>query len=395
MTSTSPTPFAPSVESAARGGTWQTAKDLPFEVNWQGADDNPVQLEDGRVLVAGGQDTNFGSVSTCALFNPVLGTWTTTGPLAEGRSGHTLTRLEDGTVLAAGGYPAPRTSPAGLATAERFNPVTEKWTSAGTMSVGRTAHSATRLADGRVLVAGGYADRSGSTGTTASAEIYDPNAKTWTSVDPMNDARSVHQAVLLRDKRVLVIGGTTDVGSGAYTDLAFCEIFDPATGKWTPTGSTSRPRFDNTATVLRDGTVLVTGGGWPGWVAGWVFRSGSDWTTERYNPMTGTWTRDADLSCTRLYHRAVLLPDGRVLAIGGADASNMTTGLRSAALYDPVTKQWQPVAGLATGRWAFGALALADGRVLVTGGVDHVDGSSSAWGLTASTEIFTPMEGEQ
>ncbi|MFD6161350.1 Kelch repeat-containing protein [Nocardia sp. NPDC060256] len=376
-------------------GSWQIAKDSPLAVNWQGMDDNPVQLADGRVLIAGGQDPNFGSGSGCAVFDPGTGAWTGTGPLTQGRSGHTLTRLRDGTVLAAGGYPTPQTSPAGLATAERFDPVAGKWVTAGTMSVGRTAHSATLLADKRVLVAGGYADRSGTSGTTGTAEIYDPDAKTWTPTAPMNDARSVHQAVLLHDGRVLVIGGTADVGSGTYTDLAFCEIFDPATEQWTPTGSTARPRFDNTATVLHDGTVLVTGGGWPGWVAGRVFNAGSDWTTERYNPMTGTWARDADLSCARLYHRAALLRDGRVLVIGGANARSMSAGLRSAEIYDPDTKRWQPAAGLGTGRWAFGALALTDGRVLVTGGVDHLDGSSNNWRLTASTEIYTPPKGEQ
>ncbi|MFC9439761.1 Kelch repeat-containing protein [Nocardia sp. NPDC057030] len=376
-------------------GVWRSAKDAPVAVNWQGMGDNPVQLADGRVLIAGGQGTNFGSVSACAVFDPGPGTWTTTGPLTEARSGHTLTRLPDGTVLATGGYPMPQNTFAGLATAERFDPIAGKWISAGSMSVGRTAHSATLLADGRVLVAGGYADRSGTSGTTATAEIYDPDAKTWTKIKPMNDARSVHQAVLLLDGRVLVIGGTADVGSGTYTDLAFCEIFDPATGEWTPTGSTARPRFDNTATVLLDGTVLVTGGGWPGWVAGWAFNTGSDWTTERYNPATGVWTRDTDLSCARLYHRAALLHDGRVLVIGGANAKNMSTGLRSTAIYDPATMSWHQAAGLATGRWAFGALALADGRVLVTGGVDHLDGSSTNWRLTASTEIYTPAEGEQ
>ncbi|MEU7144802.1 kelch repeat-containing protein [Nocardia sp. NPDC046473] len=391
MTSISTTEF----EASTEAGAWHAAKDVPLAVNWQGMGDNPVQLADGHVLIAGGQDTNFGSASACALFNPGLGTWTTTGALAEGRSGHTLTRLPDGSVLAAGGLPTPQTSNAGLATAERFDPVAGKWVAAGSMSVGRTAHSATLLADGRVLLAGGYADRSGSSGTTATAEIYDPTAKTWTPIESMNDARSVHQSVLLHDGRVLVIGGTADVGSGTYTDLAFCEIFDPATGKWTPTGSTARPRFDATATVLRDGTVLVTGGGWPGWVAGWVFNTGSDWTTERYSPITGTWTRDADLPCARLYHRAALLRDGRVLVIGGANASNVSTGLRNAALYDPTTKTWQQAAGLATGRWAFGALALDDGRVLVVGGVDHLDGSSTNWRLTASTEIYTPSEGEQ
>ncbi|WP_107655422.1 Kelch repeat-containing protein [Nocardia suismassiliense] len=395
MTRAGTTEFG-AVGRAADGGTWTPAKDLPVAVNWQSPDENVVLLTDGRALVAGGQDANFASVPTGAVFDPAARAWTTTGPLAQARSGHSITALDDGTALAVGGFPTSRVSPAGLATAERFHPVAGKWEPAGTMSVGRTAHSATRLADGRVLVTGGYADRSGTTGTAASAEIYDPNAETWTPVAPMDDARAAHQAVLLRDGRVLVIGGTATVGGGSYTGLAFCEIYDPVADTWRPTGSMARPRFDNTATVLRDGTVLVTGGGYSGWVAGWVFNAHNDWTTERYNPATGGWTRESDLSCARLFHCAVLLPDGRVLVLGGANApTGLLTGYRSAELYDPRTRKWQPAAGTATGRWAFGALALGDGRVLVTGGVEHIDWSANNWKLTASTEIYTPPEGEQ
>ncbi|QBS44352.1 kelch repeat-containing protein [Nocardia sp. CS682] len=379
----------------ADGGTWTPAKNLPVAVNWQSPDENAVLLTDGRVLVAGGEGAKFASVSAGAVFDPVARAWTSTGPLAQVRAGHSLTALADGTALAVGGFPTPRVSPAGSATAERYNPTDGTWEPAGTMTVARTAHSATRLADGRVLVAGGRADRSSTTGTSASAEIYDPDAETWTSIAPMNDARAAHQAVLLRDGRVLVIGGTANVGGAGYTGLAFCEIYDPVADAWRPTGSMARPRFDNTATVLRDGTVLVTGGGSSGWIAGWVFNAHHDWTTERYNPVTGAWTRESDLSCARLFHRAVLLPDGRVLVIGGANAFGLLTGYRSAELYDPRTRKWHPVTGTATGRWGFGAVALDDGRVLVTGGVEHIDWSADDWELTASTEIYTPAEGEQ
>ncbi|MFI6996944.1 kelch repeat-containing protein [Nocardia sp. NPDC050175] len=397
MTSLSTTEFDATAAVDGAGGTWTSVKDAPVAVNWQGADDNAVLLADGRVLVAGGQEVGFRSSPASAVFDPGPGSWTATGPLRTGRSGHTLTLLPDGTVLATGGLPTPEVSPAGLATAERFDPKTRTWgpASPNPMSAERAAHTATLLADGRVLLAGGYATRANVESTTDSAEIYDPIAKTWTPTAPMNEARSVHTAVLLHDGRVLVIGGTVSVGRGHYTALAFCEVFDPVTGTWTPTGSMARPRFDNTATVLTDGTVLVTGGGWRGWIADWVFNAHNDWTTERYNPTSGTWSRDADLSCARLYHRAVLLRDGRVLVLGGVDASNMSTGFRSTALYDPLTRQWSPAAGLATGRWAFGALALADGRVLVTGGVEHLDWSATDWRLTVSTEIYTPPKGEQ
>lgn len=374
------------------GGTWTEAGELPVAVNWQAPDENAVVLADGRVLVSGGQDTNFAAVANCAVFEPSTGIWSTTGSLVTARSAHSTTLLADGTVLIVGGLTR-TVRPSDMAPSERYDPVTGTWSPASESSPARAAHSATRLADGRVLVAGGYTERGQTFASAATAEIYDPIAHTWTSTTPMNDARDSHQAVLLRDGRVLVIGGTVSTGDGTYAGLALCEIFDPHSGTWTATGSMARPRWNNTATVLADGAVLVTGGGWSGMVAGWVYNTHGDWTTERFDPATGIWTRDDDLSCVRVWHRAVPLHDGRVLIVGGGNGPAMRVGYRSCALYDPHTRSWRPAAGLHTGRWGFAAVALADGRVLVSGGVDDIDQSKNTWNLTNTTEIFTPPEG--
>ncbi|WP_063043906.1 Kelch repeat-containing protein [Nocardia pseudovaccinii] len=372
------------------GGAWSAAGRLPVAVNLQAPDDNAVVLNDGRVLLVGGTDATFAPVPTCAVFDPVARVWTMTGSLAAPRHTHSTTLLADGTVLAVGGLAS---GPPGLATAERYNPIAGSWSPAGEFAVGRAAHTATRLADGRVLVAGGYSLRQGTFASTAEAAIYDPVGDTWTATKPMNEARDTHRAVLLRDGRVLVIGGASAVGAGSYTGLALCEIFDPHTGAWTPTGSMARPRWNNTATVLADGTVLVTGGGWSGMVSGWVYNAHGDWTTERFDPATGRWTRDADLPNARLWHRAVPLHDGRVLVVGGGSAPALAVGYRSCALYDPRTRGWRRAAGLRTGRWAFAAVPLLDGRVLVTGGVDDLDQSKNIWNLTDTTELYTPPEG--
>jgi hypothetical protein len=378
-------------DAGARGGSWRSVGKLPAALNWQSPDENAVLLDDGRVLVAGGTGAGFASVADCSVFDPDPGTWQKSASLSRPRALHTLTRLKDGSVLAAGGYAAD-SGFAGVATVERYYPKDKVWKPTTPMTRPRSAHTATLLADGRVLVTGGYADRAGTVAATSAAEVYDPKLETWTpTTTPMIDSRAGHQAVLLRDSRVLVIGGTVATGDdGAYTGLAFCEIFTPATDSWTPTGGMARPRWNNTTSLLPDGSVLVTGGGWPSWIDGWVYNSLGDWTAERYNPTTGLWSRDDDLSCARVWHRAVPLPDGRLLIMGGGNGVGLMTGFRSCAVYDPLTRGWEPAAGMATGRWGFLAVPLPDGQVLVAGGIEHINRSAGPWLLTDSTEIYAP-----
>ncbi|MFC9688249.1 Kelch repeat-containing protein [Kribbella sp. NPDC056951] len=375
-------------------GTWSPAGDLPVATEWQGQSEGAVLLNDGRVLVAGGSGPSYRAMRSAALFNPGPNKWLPTTALSTERQLHSLTRLADGTVLAAGGTNTGPAFPAkGLKSVERFNPVLETWTATGDLIEPRTAHTATLLPDGRVLVAGGRTERTpDSQGTTTSAELYDPKAGTWSATGAMTDPRSDHQAVLLRDGRVMVIGGQRYTGNGDVATLAFCEIYNPATGRWTPTGSLTSPRSLHTATLLRDGTVFVTGGGWPGMVADWVYNAHSDWTTERYDPATGRWTRAEDMSSARTFHRAVVLGSGRVLIVAGGNGPALYAGFRSTALYDPINRSWAAGAGLTTGRWACTATELADGRVLVTGGIENVawDQPIDEATIVTSTEIFTP-----
>ena len=151
---------------------------------------------------------------------------------------HTATLLADGTVLVAGGM-----NSGWPQAAERYNPATNKWSSAGTMSTGRADATATRLLDGRVLVAGGD-----NPGELASAELYDPATNRWTLTGSLSTARA-GDAVRLADGRVLINGSWRG------------EVYSPATGTWTPTGDNVY-RYGGALALLGDGRALEAGGGY-------------------------------------------------------------------------------------------------------------------------------------
>ncbi|WP_181791422.1 Kelch repeat-containing protein [Streptomyces phytophilus] len=385
----------PAADAAPATGTWSAAGKLPGTTYWAGAGAGAVTLADGTVLMAGGEERARNAQDTAALFDPATKEWQPTSALSVSRRLHTLTKLNDGRVLAAGGLSGPYggVSQAGVSSAEVYDPTTRGWTATGAMHESRFAHSATLLADGRVLVSGGIAPRSAlSQRALASAEIYDPASGEWTpTAEPMNDARAGHPAVLLRNGTVLAAGGMAPIGRGLYAGQSFCEVYDPAAGTWTPTGDLGSVRKSHQATLLRDGTVLVTGGDSPGLQDDWTYNPYSQWTAERYDPARGVWTAAEGMSTGRSHHRAVLLRSGRVLVIGGTDDSTFDVGYQNAEVYDPATRGWTPTTGMVEGRWAFAAAELADGAVLVAGGLVRSGAAVPDNGdvVTDSTEFFT------
>lgn len=370
-------------------GTWTPAGVLPTPAAWYGQHDGPVLLESGDVVVAGGADAAGRSVRDTAVFDTEHDEWhPANGTLHTPRRLHSLTRLADGRVLAAGGL----NGSADLSSAELFDPATGQWTTTGSLDTGRWGHSATLLPDGSVLVAGGSAARSGG-GATAlrSAERFDPDHGEWHSAPAMTDARTAHTAVQLATGVILVVGGVAPVGAADDPALAFCELYDPDRDRWTTTGSLSRGRRHHRATLLSGGAVLVTGGTAPGSPGTAPFDPFSQRTVERFDPATGVWTPVAPMPSGRAFHRAVALPDNQLLVVGGAASDRDESGFRSALGYDANDNEWAPVPGLAEGRWSFAALALADDRVLVAGGVAR-SGLAAAdpdtTELLATTEVF-------
>ena len=145
-----------------------------------------------------------------------------------------------------------------VTSAEIYDEATNTWTFNGSMNVGRGEFANVVLNDGRVLVMGGITELSENGQPIASAEIYDPVTGTWTLTGSMSTAREDHTAVRLLDGRVLVAGGAT---SEDVPRLSSAEIFDPNTGQWTPTGdmTTGRSEEEYGGIRLRDGRVLMPG----------------------------------------------------------------------------------------------------------------------------------------
>jgi hypothetical protein len=371
-------------------GAWTSAGNLPTATSWNGQHDGPVLLTDGKVLAAGGANATGTSLATSAVFDQAAGTWQTAGTLNTPRRLHSLTRLPDGRVLAAGGL----NGSTGLASAEIFDPDTRQWTVTGPLATARWGHSAALLPDGSIHVAGGSAVRSASAGgTTAlrSAERFEPDDGEWLPAAAMGDARTAHSAVPLADGVLLVVSGVVPVGAADDPALAFCELYDPELDRWTPTGSLLRGRHHHRATRLADDTVLVTGGTAPGSPGTAPFDPFSQRTVELFDPATGAWTARAAMPSGRALHRAVPLPGDRVLVVGGTAGDRDDAGFRSALVYDTVADEWAPAAGLATGRWSFAATALTDDRVLVAGGVARsglAAADSAGAELVATTELF-------
>lgn len=345
-------PAAEAASTPGVPGTWSPAGTLPVAVSTV----DLVTLPSGAVLLAGGTDVTGAPVAATALFDPTSDSWTAGPSLGAARQRHTTTRLADGRVLVAGGSAA-------SASAEVFDPAARRWTPTPAMTAVRHGHTATRLLDDRVLVAGGTDARGAAVST---AELYDPVTGTWTATGPMTDARADHQAVPLRGGQVLVVGGLLPSGDGRATALAYCEIYDPATGEWTPTGSLAEPRAGHQAVPLPNGRVLVTGGD-PFVAADGTFDPHSLASVELFDPATGTWHPVRPMpGGGRSGHRALTLRSGAVLVTGGTGAPEKTAGYRSVLVFDAGT--WTTLGGLLTGRGAHAITELTDDRVLVAAG---------------------------
>ena len=276
-------------------------------------------MPNGQVLLAGGfinSIWDYSGISTsdngAGLYDSATGVFSGTGNMTANRGDHTATLLADGKVLIAGGADTDPTG-TGLASAELYDPGTGTFTQTGSMAVGRYLHTATLLQNGKVLIVGGAL--TSTSVPDASAEVYDPATGIFTMTGAMATAREQHTATLLADGRVLIVGGATFAGGGDPTATA--EVYDPSTGSFSVTGSMAEARTFHTATLLPSGKVLVAGGG------------DENSTAEVYDPATGSFSITGGMEIGRSGHTATLLPNGRLLVAGGG----IFAGLASAELY--------------------------------------------------------------
>jgi hypothetical protein len=328
-----------------------------------------VRLLDGRVLVMGGSGEWF-DPPTAELYDPDSGTWSATGSMlkAQDQDGFLPTLLLDGRVLVRD-----------VDGAELYDPVSGTWSATGKMITAET-DTATLLLDGMVLV-------SGQSGT----QVYDPESGSWSATGQMITPRHYHTATLLRDGKVLVVGGYDRFIAGAGGDhpLGSAELYDPDTGSWTAVASMHFGPSDcvgcggggGWAALLQDGTLLL------------IRPRGSDeFDAEIYDPATGTWTKLAEEGPGFAYGTPTLLSDGTVLVTQVAFQAPC-----NAARYDPRSGSWTSASSMLRCVRGSSFTLLLDGTVLVAGGeecnerVDAVTGEHrNLCGSTSAAVLFVP-----
>jgi len=323
-------------------------------------DHTATLLLDGKVLI------NRGTGGGAELYDSLTGTFSPTGPSLGGGfgQGSTATRLQDGRVLIVGGSPA-----------EIYNPPTGTFSPAGNLNVARVAHTATLLGNGKVLIVGGL-DLGGQQ-HIAAAELYDPVANTFTLAGFLNAGRFSHSATLLQDGRALIAGGEQITSPGFAISLSSAELYDPATGAFSPTGNLTQPRGGlsfTQAPLLNNGKVLIVGGE-------------TIQAAEIFDPATGAFSPTGSMSIARSALSATVLSNGQVLVAGGVitlpGGGPGTTNV--VEIYDPVSGAFSPVASMIQARQQHTATLLPNGQVLVTGGFDF-----GALSDLSSAELFSP-----
>jgi galactose oxidase-like protein len=293
------------------------------------------------------------------------------------RSGHTATLLADGKVLVAGGTTDKSHS------ADLFDPTASSFVpTTGAMIYTRTGHCAALLRTGRVLIAGGE-DSNGTLFKTA--EVFDPATGTFTATGDLNQFRAGATATPLANGKVLIAGGQDN--DGALVSSA--ELYDPSTGTFSLTGNMQTARAQHTATLLSDGKVLLIGSTNP---------AGS---AEIFDPASGHFSATGSLVQARAHHTATLLPGGKVLVLGGTQiappggggAPPAPVSLDSVEIYDPLSGTFQTAGKLLAARDSHSATLLLSGMVLVAGGYTHdFDGDAQPqWYTMFTAELFDPV----
>ncbi len=284
------------------------------------------------------------------------------GKLSEARAAHTATRLNDGRILIAGGM---ERNGVFFDDADIFDPKTNNFAQAkNKMSVKRVSYTATLLPDGKVLLVGGWSNRDV---PEMSAEIFDPQTEKFTPIKNANRRRSGHTATLLANGKVLIAGGFD-----GKENLSETEIFDSQNNSFTLIGKMRNARSVHAATKLADGRILLTGGE--------VNRGQILSSAEIFDPKTNNFSLTKAMNVVRYKHDSILLKDNRVLVFGGSDHRDWNGQYKSAEIFDAATNEFTPAGEMNFARFKVEgtAVLLKDGKVFVGGGGE-------------SAEVFNPL----
>lgn len=293
-------------------------------------------------------------------------------PMPTPRAAHSATKLADGRVLLAGGCYADGCEEGISGDALLFDPARGAFSPTGLLVQARVGHRAVALVDGSVLLLGGHTPD----GPTAVVERYDPTTGRFAAHGRLREARDGFSATLLADGSVLVVGGYTD----GMRRLSSAERYDPATGKSRPVGDMAIPRMSHTASLLADGRVLVAGGSHS--------RGEVDGTLELFDPGSARFSPAGSLARARHKHAAIAFDD-RVLLLGGASIPEADGHFTDSEWWSP-TNGVTPGPRLQLGRYKFldAVARLDDGRSLVAGG------GGSAELLDVNGSDFAPVAGD-
>jgi Galactose oxidase, central domain/Kelch motif len=336
-------------------------------------------LPSGEVLVTGGIGVNgdYTSLASAELYNPKTGKWTLTGSVTAGRTSLTATLLQNGQVLVAGGSDYQIRC---YATAELYNPSTGTWTLTGSMSQPRCLHSATLLPDGNVLVSGGVNSIYDTDTTTVSgSEIYNPATGTWTATGSLNVSRAEAATLLLDNGEVLSAGGYNNTGNSApNTYLTSAELYNPSTQVWATTASMAvGAGLPSPPALLTNGDALIA-------IDAQFYIQGS-----------ATWSATGPLpTIANGPTKAVALANGNVLGTGcQCKSTNPRYPCRAAStavadLYSFSTNAWSQTGSMSYSRFSQTMTLLSNGQVLVAGGYERPPTGYST--VLSSAELYTP-----
>ena len=239
----------------------------------------------------------------------------------------------------------------------------------------RYDHTANLLQDGRVLLAGGLGTEEIAIGN---GEIYDPSTDTWSLTGTMIKARGNHDTTLLADGRVLAVAGK----HSKLRNAGSIEAYDPLSKQWVWLTTDALNRTAHKITLLNNGKSLISGGvpakrggiySSPAGIAGTVATVETT-SVELFDISSGEILEVSPLTHPRREHESLLLADGRVLIIGGlidgTEEVPDVNSLNSTEIYDPESDSWSLGAVMAQGRGLHTATTLPDGKILVTGGIN-------------------------